>query len=375
MKRIKKGVAWLLCVACTLGGCGTTNTNRIPNEKEKEKVYQGKLNAIKPMAYASVEGLKVEKGTYLTIIGRNSGDSFWDEVQRGAEQAVEDLNQELGYTGDDAIRLNYSAPKVRDDVNEQINILDEELARYPLAVGIATIDRKACQTQFDQALENHIPIVTFDSGSDYKDVATACATDNLAASKVVAGKLADAIGGEGEVAVFVQDSNSMTAMQREQGFLEKIKSEYPKVKVVSVYRFDELQEKAKEIAKEQESEESITTQEEMLDWILKQHPELKGIYTTNLDVTQTVVNYLTEAERTDLKVVGFDGGKEQLQYLTEGKVEGLLVQNPFGMGYATVIAMVRAGLEMANEANVNTGYTWVTKENMEEEEIRKMLYE
>lgn len=375
MKQIKKGVAWLLCTACIFSGCGTTDTSQKPAETEAEKAYQGKLNAIKPMAYASVEGLKVEKGAYLTIIGRNSGDSFWDEVRRGAEQAVEDLNQELGYTGEDAIRLNYSAPKVRDDVNEQINILDEELARYPLAVGIATIDRKACQTQFDQALENHIPIVTFDSGSDYKDVATACATDNLGASKVAAGKLADAIGGEGEVAIFVQDSKSMTAMQREQGFLEKIKSDYPKVQTVAVYRFDELQDKVKEIAKEKEQEDLSMTQEEMVGWILEQHPELKGIYTTNLDVTQTVVNYLTETERSDLKVVGFDGGAEQLQYLTDGKVEGLVVQNPFGMGYATVIAMVRAGLEMANEANVNTGYTWVTKDNMEDTEIQKMLYE
>ena len=44
------------------------------------------------------------------------------------------------------------------------------------------------------------------------------------------------------------------------------------------------------------------------------------------------------------------------------------------MGYATVVAAARSVLELGNEAQVDTGYTWVTRENIEDESIQKMLY-
>lgn len=44
------------------------------------------------------------------------------------------------------------------------------------------------------------------------------------------------------------------------------------------------------------------------------------------------------------------------------------------MGYATVVAAARSALDMGNEANVDTGYAWVTQDNMEETAIKNMLY-
>ena len=77
----------------------------------------------------------------------------------------------------------------------------------------------------------------------------------------------------------------------------------------------------------------------------------------------------------DIALVGFDTGSEQIQALKSGEIDGLVVQNPFGMGYATVVAAARTILEIGNEAVVNTGYTWVDRENMEDESVQLMLYE
>ena len=49
-------------------------------------------------------------------------------------------------------------------------------------------------------------------------------------------------------------------------------------------------------------------------------------------------------------------------------------KNPYGIGYATVVACARAVLGQGNEAMVSTGYTWVTKDNMNKDSIKKMLY-
>ena len=61
--------------------------------------------------------------------------------------------------------------------------------------------------------------------------------------------------------------------------------------------------------------------------------------------------------------------------MESGEIKGLVVQNPFGIGYSSVIAAARSALEIGNEAVVNTGYIWVTQENMEQDSIKDMLYE
>ena len=45
------------------------------------------------------------------------------------------------------------------------------------------------------------------------------------------------------------------------------------------------------------------------------------------------------------------------------------------MGYATVVAAARTVLEIGNEAVVDTGYTWVDRDNMEDTAVQAMLYE
>lgn len=367
MERIYRYVAVVLVAMMICCACGETQETSKPIPVE-EKEYQVKLDMLRPMLYGEIEHLTPEPGTYISIIGRNAGDSFWNQIREGAQQAVDDLNEKLEYTGKDKITLRYVAPKEHDNVDEQINILDEELASSPLAIGISAVDATACMTQFDYAKEYGIPIVMFDSGSEYQDVAATCATDNIDAARTAADQLAAAIGGEGEVAVFVQDSVSMSAKDREQGFLERIESAYPDITVKMVYHYDELRLLAEKIAKEE------VTQDDVVSYILEQHPNLKGVFTANLDVTQHVVSVLDAMERTDLKVVGFDGGSEQMELLEEGKVEGLIVQNPFGMGYGTVVAIIRAAYSMGNEISIDSGYVWASRENMNDEEIAGVLY-
>lgn len=355
-----------------------TDTNEdTPNEN------QSKLDVLRPIAYSNIDGLVLEPGSYISIIGRYDEGSYWEEVENGANQAIEDINDALGYKGDDKIKLNFSAPDICDDVDEQINILDEELARYPVAICISAIDTTACAVQFDLAAENSIPIITFDSGSDYQNITAHISTNNKEAAQTAAAELAALTGGTGEVAVFVQDSLSMTAKDRKQAFIDKLAKDFPDISVVNIYHLDELEDMAKQIAEEQNAditneEEKIDpatfTQEDVIKYILEKNPNLNAVYATNQDTTQLVANALASLEKDDLYFVGFDGGEEQLELLEDEEVDGLIVQNPYGMGYATVIAAARTVLDLGNEAVIDTGYTWVTKETMGDAEIKKMLY-
>lgn len=373
------------CIAALLGGCALTEEpakDSSSNQNVKEDPRQGNLDALNPTAYSDVSGIALEPGSYISIIGKNSESEFWKEVEEGAKKAGEDLNKKLGYKGEDKIKVNFSGPSKGENVEDQINILDEELARNPVALGIAIIDSSACEVQFDLAAENGIPIVAFDSGSDYKDIQAMSSANNQEIGKTAALQLASLIGEKGKVAVFVHDSASTSAKLREEAFLNEIAAKYPEMSTPLVYHLDDYEEMAKSIAKEKnaakkEGEKDVLaediTQTEVIQYLLEKNPDVKGCYATNVNASQELLKALDKMDQ-DIPIVAVDGGKEQMKALEEGKVDGLIVQNPYGMGYAAVVSTARAALGMGNEAFIDTGFIWVTKDNMKDKNIARMLY-
>lgn len=408
MKLKRSMIALFLCASLAFSACAsktgekeqgekpakTTAGQAEKEEKEKdgEKSFQAKLDVITPSAYNNADGLHLEKGTYISVIGKAAAGEFWNAVKKGAEQAGKDINENLGYEGSDKVKVTYSGPAESDDVDEQVNILDEELARYPAALAISIADTQACGVQFDLASENNIPIVAYDSGSDYKGLMAMVSTDNRKMAEEAADRMFRLLKEGGEVIVLANDSRSETVRIRETVFAEAIKEKYKKLSVAGIYRLDEMRKmvadevnagtysldgneaSGKELPKEERIAGESITIEDMIDYILKKNPEVKGCYATNGESATAFAEGLARAGREDVAVIGCDLGTEEIKAVKEGRIAGMTLQNPFGMGYASVIAAARAALEMGNEAVIDTGYVWVTKDNLEREEIRKMLY-
>ena len=368
---------------CACGKQQEQTTTFTGKETEKPE-YQGNLNAISPAAYNNVEGLNLEPGTYISIIGKDDSSSYWTNVKKGVMQAADDLNKELGYKGSDKIKVTYNAPAKSEDIDEQVNILDEELSRYPDAVGIASIDSAACSVQFDLATANGIPVISLDSGNEYKGIQCIVKTDNEDAARTGAYKLANEIGDEGQVILVVHDSNSETAKERAKSFEEEIKNNYPSVSIVETIYCDKLDDLKKKIAVEkdpnisedlQKAAVEKMTDDEVMQYYLEKYPDLKGMFGTNESSTIFALEALQKTELAGkVALVGFDISEEQTAAIKNGEIAGLVVQNPFGMGYASVVAAARTVLQSGNEAVVDTGYIWVTKDNLEDESIQNMLY-
>lgn len=402
MKKKSSAIMVILCFSLLITACAVeknpsnTADNISENSKKiEEKPYQSNLDMIQPQAYNNIVGLQLEKGAYISIIGKSSDGQYWEAVQAGAAQACADINAELGYEGKDKVKVSYSGPATAGDVDGQVNILDEELARYPIAIGISIVDTKASEVQFDLAAEGDIPVVAFDSGSEYHGLLSTIATDNDSTSRVAADMLVERMGHEGNIVIFVQDSKSKSSMERENGFIDQIKTQHPSVNVVNVYHMDQLQQLQKQVAEEMNTgtytkkekdtstqvgqgtmtvaAESIT-EEEVVDYIFAKHPDIKGCYGTSGAATMLAVDGVARLEADGIKIVGYDADKAEIEALEDKQIDGLVVQNPFGMGYGTVVACARASMEAGNEAVVNTGYTWVTKKSLKEESVKKILY-
>ena len=383
-KRWMTITAVVMATTFMICACGKQQETTFTGKETEEPTYQGNLNAISPAAYNNVEGLNLEPGTYISIIGKDDSSSYWTNVKKGVMQAADDLNKELGYKGSDKIKVTYNAPAKSEDIDEQVNILDEELSRYPDAVGIASIDSAACSVQFDLATANGIPIISLDSGNEYKGIQCIVKTDNEDAARTGAYKLANEIGNEGQVILVVHDSNSETAKERAKSFEEEIKNNYPSVSIVETIYCDKLDDLKKKIAVEkdpnisedlQKAAVEKMTDDEVMQYYLEKYPDLKGVFGTNESSTIFALEALQKTELAGkVALVGFDISEEQTAAIKNGEIAGLVVQNPFGMGYASVVAAARTVLQSGNEAVVDTGYIWVTKDNLEDESIQNMLY-
>lgn len=440
-RNVRAAIAAALCMTVLAAGCGKKADDPVfTGDKTEAPAYQANLDAIKSSAYASVDNLDLEPGTYISVIGRASSTPYWNQVKAGVEQAATDLNTALGYSGNDKVKVLYSAPDENDNIDQQVNILDEELARYPDVIAISSVDASACSVQFDLAIENEIPIVAFDSGNSYQNIQSTCKTNNIEAATTGTKNFCEKIGDSGEILLLVHDTVSDTAKEREAGIKNELAANHPNVTVTETIYLDQLKMLKKQIVAEQvgvtpeelaaaeagEKKEETTgtgdasetiadaasnaasssadesanetaqevdnelsekmqqvndgaakmSDEDAIRYYMEKHPDLKGCIATNETVTQLAIKTLDQLDaEKHITLVGFDAGKEQVNALKDGKVDGLIVQNPFGMGYATVVAAARTVLEIGNEAEVNTGYVWVTADNMNDDTITPFLYE
>lgn len=440
-RNVRAAIAAALCMTVLAAGCGKKADDPVfTGDKTEAPVYQANLDAIKSSAYASVDNLDLEPGTYISVIGRASSTPYWNQVKAGVEQAATDLNTALGYSGNDKVKVLYSAPDENDNIDQQVNILDEELARYPDVIAISSVDASACSVQFDLAIENGIPIVAFDSGNSYQNIQSTCKTNNIEAATTGTKNFCEKIGDSGEILLLVHDTVSDTAKEREAGIKNELAANHPNVTVTETIYLDQLKMLKKQIVAEQvgvtpeelaaaeagEKKEETTgtgdasetiadaasnaasssadesanetaqevdnelsekmqqvndgaakmSDEDAIRYYMEKHPDLKGCIATNETVTQLAIKTMDQLDaEKHITLVGFDAGKEQVNALKDGKVDGLIVQNPFGMGYATVVAAARTVLEIGNEAEVNTGYVWVTADNMNDDTITPFLYE
>jgi len=288
---------------------------------------------------------------YVALISKGFQHQFWQAVKAGAEQAAEEFDVEITFEG----------PDTEADVDQQIQMLQTALDKSPAAIGFAALDSQAAGPLLQQAKDQSIPVIAFDSGVDSDIPLTTAATDNLAAAAEAAEHMAEAVGHEGKVALVVHDQTSVTGQQRRDGFVDYMEENEPNIEIVDIQYGGGDQAKSADLAKA----------------IIAANPDLKGIYGSNEGAAIGVVQAVKELgiDPTQLVVVGFDSGKAQMDAIRDGLMLGAITQNPVGIGYETVKAAVEAidGKELPK--TIDTGFYWYDVSNIDDDEIQAVLYE
>ncbi len=290
------------------------------------------------------------KGWYIPMISKGFQHQFWQVVKQGAYKAAQDCGVGVDFVG----------PATESQVDVQINMLQTALNRNPNAIALAALDTKAALPLLQQAQKANIPVIAFDSGVEGDIPVTTAATDNIKAAGVAADKMAELIGGSGEVALVVHDQTSQTGITRRDGFVNEIKAKYPTITIDDIQYGGGDQLKSADIAKA----------------IIQAHPNLKGIFGSNEGSAIGVVNAVKELNMSGkIVVIGYDSGKDQLDAIRSGLEAGAITQNPFGIGYKSVEAAVKILSGVSVPKNIDTGFFWYDKTNIDDPQIALLLYQ
>ena len=247
------------------------------------------------------------------------------------------------------------------DAQEQISQIDYFIKKHMDVIVIIARDCGALSEAVERAHSSGIRVISYDRMVNDANTDMYISFDNRMVGEIMAQSMEEAIPDGGKIFMIQGSATDNNVAMVKEGFEDTLQGSNLQV----VY----------------EANCEGWTAELAVDYVeeaLEEYPDVKGIFATNETVADLVVNVLDSMDKTTgedrIKVVSFDGGEDQMKLLEDGKIDGLIVQNPYGIGYATVVACARAVLGQGNEATVSTGYTWVTKDNMNKDSIKKMLY-
>lgn len=288
----------------------------------------------------------------IPIIVKDTTSFYWQIVLAGARKA----GKEFG------ISVPELGAQAESDINGQISILENAVAGSPAAVVIAPTEFKALGRPITDAAKS-VKIVGIDSAADSKAFTSFLTTDNVQGGRVAADALAAAITekygkAEGDIALITALPGVGSLDQRAKGFKEQLAAKYPGLKLVA----------------DKVADGQATTGLNIMTDLITANPNLRGVFASNLIMAQGAGQAVAENKAQDkIKLIGFDSDDKLVKFLSDGVIAGLIVQDPFRMGYDGVKTALAASKGQKVETFVDTGANLITKANMKEPRAQELL--
>lgn len=326
------------------------------------------------------------------VITKDSTVSFWKDVQRGAEDASDELD----------IDITYKAATGDNDYATQIEAINDAIDEKVDAIIIAPNGNTELDDAFKRAEAAGIQILNINSRTDYKGVVSCISSSDKDAGAVAARYASNALlndeGIEQELEEFKTDPRkamadskgsiviiphtAATATNRVAAFKEesmkRVVSELQKKGMTfedmgnGLHSVDDTKDN---FFAESQGCANIESAYEAAEKLLGEDGnKAKVVFTTNTNTTIGVANYIADKGLGDqIYMVGFNADAKEIKHLRTKVIDGLVVQNPYNMGYVSVnyARKIMDGEKVGTM--LDTGVTFVTADNMNDEYIRTLL--
>ncbi|HEY5753424.1 MAG TPA: substrate-binding domain-containing protein [Chthoniobacterales bacterium] len=283
----------------------------------------------------------------FAVIPKGYVQDFWKRFQAGSLAAAHEHQASQG-----EIRISWNDPGRReDDCSRQIELVESQPDHHVDGVLLGPLDCRALIASVNSVLNANIPVVIADSALESEHVKSFIATDNFRGGCVAANHLGKLLNGNGRVILLRQLRHSASTNERAAGFLHTLKNKFPQIKIISENHYaGGTQQTACEISK---------------DLVARFGSNVDGIFAVNEYAVEGMLLALREADLAGgkVKLVGFDSNAFLRNALGKGDVQGLVIQDPYTMGYLGIQALIQLARKKPVPATATTRLRLMTAED------------
>ncbi len=340
-------------------------------------------------------GQKDDGTPYIAVVSKGEQHDFWQQVKLGAKDAAAKY----------AVDMTFEGPASESDVQDQVEMLNNAMAKKPVAIALAALNTESVLDQLAELKSKGIPVIGFDSGVPNAPAGVIYAnasTDNFNAAGLAAEKMFAVIKGDIEKAtaanpvtiiVMNQDAAGESLLSRGKGFrdtmvdliISKTAMSAGDLKVtgntayidsknptggnkVYIYMAVPASASATDSAAASTAVLNKVKDENILGIFCSNEGTVKGLLAATNDGADFATKY------KGLVAVGFDAGAAQKAAVRNQYFLGSITQDPYMIGYLAVELAYKA-YKGESVADVDTGAKFYDKDNMDDADIAGLIYD
>ena len=297
-----------------------------------------------------------KKKLTIAVIPKGTSHEFWKSIHAGAIKA----SRELSTQGND-VEVIWKGPLREDDREQQIQVVEGFTSQGVDGIVLAPLDNRALVRPVEEAKSANVPTVIIDSALDSNSIVSFVATDNRKGGMLAADRLGQLLSGKGKVILLRYAEGSASTQDREDGFLQELKQKFPGIELISS---DQYAGATRDTAKR--------ASENLLN---RFGEEVQGIFCPNESTTAGMLLALQDIGKAGkVMFVGFDTSQTFIDAMRAKQLHGIVVQNPFNMGYLGVRTMVESLQGKTVDKRIDTGVTMITSDNLDAAETQTLLH-
>jgi ribose transport system substrate-binding protein len=301
-------------------------------------------------------GANGKKKLTIAVVPKGTTHEFWKSIHAGSNKAAAELTAQ-----GTEVDVIWKGPLREDDREQQIQVVEGFAAQGISGIVLAPLDNRALVRPVADEKRASVPTVIIDSGLESEDMVSFVATDNRKGGSLAADRMGQLLNGKGKVLLLRYAEGSASTTEREEGFIAQLKAKFPEIELISTTQY---------------AGATRDTAKRASENLLNQFgDEIQGIFTPNESSTAGMLLALQDVGKAGkVSFVGFDSSETFIDAMRKDQLHGIVVQNPFNMGYLGVKTMVDHLSGKTVEKKIDTGVMLVTKENLDSPEVKTLLH-
>ena len=300
------------------------------------------------IAALALAGCQKTTKRVIAVVPKATSHLFWLSVQAGALAAGEEYG----------VQIEWNGAAAETEYPRQIQMVDSFISRKVDGIALAPTERKALVGAVDRAAKAGIPVTIFDSGLVSENYMSFLATNNYEGGQMAGRALARLLNGNGKIGMVMHAPGSGSTMDRERGFEDVIKTEFPGIVIV-----------ATQFGQSDRSKAMAATEN-----ILTAHPALDGLFASS-EPSSVGASLALKSRSLGGKVhlVAFDSSDGMVDDLKAGVIAAMVVQDPFRMGHDAVKTIVDKLNGQTPPKRIDLSARVITKADLDKIEVQRLL--